>query len=167
MFRHRFHSPSSHSHSVRSSWFGRKWLRRGLLLIVLPFGAMACHGRSHHHGNLTEAEAKERAADHVDDAMDWLDGTDAQKQQVKQVVDTAIPDLMAFREEQRALRTEFQKELSAPTVNATALEDLRVRFMKLADAATARGLRAFTDVAQILTPQQRQKAVEKWRKFSG
>jgi Spy/CpxP family protein refolding chaperone len=164
MFRHRF---EGHSRYVRSSWFGRKWFRRGLLLLVLPIGAVACHGRGHHHDNLTEAELKERAADHVDDALDWLDGTDTQKQQVKQVVDTTIPDMMSFREEQRALRTEFQKELKAPTVNAAALEDLRVRFMKLADAATARGLRAFTDIARVLTPQQRQKAVEKWQKFSG
>ncbi len=162
MFGHRF---GVRSHA-RSSWFGRPWLRRGLLMVVLPLGAMACHGR-HHHENLTEEEAKERAADHVDDVMDWLDGTDAQKQQAQRVVDGAIPDMMGFREEHRALRTEFQKELAAPTVNAAALEDLRVRFLKLADAATARGLRAFTDIAQILTPQQRQKAVEKWRKFSG
>lgn len=163
MFSHRL---GARSHHVRSSWFGRKWFRRGLLLLVLPIGAVACHGRGHHHDSLTEAEVKERAADHVDDAIDWLDGTDAQKQQVKLVVDAAIPDAMSFRDEQRALRSEFQKELAAPTVNAAALEDLRGRFLKLADAATARGLRALTDVAQILTPQQRQKAVEKWQKFS-
>lgn len=164
MFRHRF---GAHSPRFGSRWFGRPWLRRGLLLLVLPLGAAACHGRPHHDANLTEAEAKERAADHVDDAMDWLDGTDAQKQQVKRIVDATIPDMMSFREEQRALRAEFQKELTAPNVNPAALEDLRVRFMKLADAASARGLRAFSDVAQVLTPAQRQKAVEKWRKFSG
>jgi len=163
MFRHHF---GARSHHVRTSWFGRKWFRRGLLLLVLPIGAIACHGR-HHHDNLSEAEIKEHAADHVDDAIDWLDGTEAQKQQVTQVVNGAIPDAMGFREEQRALRTEFQKELKAPAVNAAALEDLRVRFMKLADAATTRGLRAIVDIANILTPQQRQKAVEKWEKFSG
>lgn len=161
-FRHRFGARSRHVHS---SWRGRKWFRRGLLLLVLPIGAIACHHRGHHE-NLTEAEVKEHAADHVDDAIDWLDGTDAQKQQVTQVVNGAIPDGMGFREEQRALRTEFQKELKAPTVNAAALEDLRVRFMKLADAATTRGLRAIVDIANILTPHQRQKAVEKWEKFS-
>lgn len=161
-FRHRFAARSARVHSSRR---GRSWFRRGLILLVLPLGAMACHHRNP-HDNLTEAEVKERAADHVDDAMDWLDGTDAQKQRVTQVVDAAIPDAMAFREEQRALRSEFQKELKAPTVNATALEDLRVRFMKLADAATTRGVRAIVDVANILTPQQRQKLVEKWEKFS-
>lgn len=161
-FRHRF---GARSGQVHSSWGGRRWFRRGVLLLILPLGALACHHRNH-HDDLTEAEAKERAADHVDDAMDWLDATDAQKQQVTQVVSAAIPDAMGFREEQRALRTEFQKELKAPSVNATALEDLRVRFMKLADAATTRGLRVIVDVANILTPQQRQKAVEKWEKFS-
>lgn len=162
MFRHRFSGPFHHT---RSSWFGRGW-RRGLLLLILPFGAAACHGRPHHHSNLTEQEAKERAADHVDDVLDWLDGTDAQKQQVKVVVDALIPDLMAFREEHRALRAEFQKALAAPTVDPTTLEDLRVRMMRLADAATARGTRALAEVSQVLTPEQRSKAIEKWRKFS-
>lgn len=161
-FRHRFASRSGHVHS---SWGRGPWFRRGMLLLVLPLGAMACHHRNA-HDNLTEAEVKERAADHVDDVLDWLDATDAQKQQVTQVVSGAVPDAMGLRDEQRALRTEFQKELKAPSVNAAALEDLRGRFMKLADAATARGLRAVVDIANILTPQQRQKAVEKWEKFS-
>jgi Spy/CpxP family protein refolding chaperone len=162
-FRRHFGSHSRHS---RPGWFGGPWMRRGLLLLVLPLGAAACHGR-HHHADLTEEEAKERAADHIDDVMDWLDGTDAQKAQVQKIVDTAIPDLMGFREEHRALRAEFQKELAAPTVNPAALEDLRTRAMKLADAASARGLKAFSDISQVLTPEQRQKAIEKWKKFSG
>ena len=162
MFGHRF---GSHAHA-RSGWFDNKWLRRGLFLLVLPVGAVACHGRGHHHGNMSEAELKERANDRVDDIMDWLDASAAQTQQVQRVVETAIPDAVSFRDEHRALRTEFQKELAADTVNAAALEDLRQRFLKLADAATARALRAVTDIAQTLTPQQRQKAVEKWQKFS-
>lgn len=162
MFGHRF---GSHAHA-RSGWFHNKWFRRGLFLLVLPVGAVACHGRGHHHGTMTEAEMKERANDHVDDAMDWLDATEAQTQQVQRVVETAIPDVVSYRDEHRALRSEFQKELAADTVDAAALEDLRQRFVKLADAATARGLRVVTDIAQVLTPQQRKKAVEKWQKFS-
>ena len=115
---------------------------------------------------MSEAEAKERAADHVEDAMDWIDGTDTQKQQVKQVVDGAIPEMMSFREEQRALRTELQKELAAAAVNPAALEDLRARFMRLADAASQRAVKALGDVAQVLTLEQRQKIIEKWRKYS-
>ena len=127
---------------------------------------MACHGRPHRHADVSEAEAKERAAEHVDDALDWLDGTEVQKKQVTAVVDQVIPDLMSYKEEHKALRAEFQKVLAAPTVDPAALEDLRVRFLKLADAATPRGTRALGEIAQILTPQQRQKAIEKWRKFS-
>lgn len=170
MFGSRFEAHSHRSSRIgrswlRGGWLRGPWLRNGLLLLVLPVGAAACHGRSHRHADLTEAELKERAADHVDDAMDWIDGTDNQKQQVRQVVDKLIPDLMGYRNEQRALRTEFQNALSAPTVDPTALEDLRVRFLRLADVTTARGAQALTAVAQILTPQQRQKIIEKWRKF--
>lgn len=163
MFGHRF---AHHIRRTSSRWSGHRWIRRGVLLLILPIGAVACHARPHHHGNISEAEAKERAAEHIDDAMDWIDGTEAQKQQVKQVVDGAIPDMMSFRDEHRALRTEFQKELAAPTVSPTALEDLRVRFMRLADAASQRAVKALGDVAQVLTLEQRQKIIEKWRKFS-
>jgi periplasmic protein CpxP/Spy len=162
-FAHRFGHQPRHSHSI----FCHRWFRRGLLVLAIPLGAMAC-GRHHHHDpNATEAEIKENAEEHIDDVVDWLDGTDAQKAQIKQVVDTAIPDMMAFREEHRALRSEFQKELTANTINPDALESLRARALKMVDAATARGLRALTDVANVLTPDQRQKAVSKWKKFSG
>ncbi len=163
MFGHRF---AQKVRRTSSRWSGHRWFRRGVLLLILPIGAIACHSRPHHHGNMSEAEAKERAADHVEDAMDWIDGTDTQKQQVKQVVDGAIPDMMSFREEQRALRTELQKELTAAAVNPAALEDLRARFMRLADAASQRAVKALGDVAQVLTLEQRQKIIEKWRKYS-
>jgi Spy/CpxP family protein refolding chaperone len=155
-----------HTH-FSGSLFGGRWFRRGLLLMVIPLGAMAC-GRHHHHNhNATEAEVKENALEHADDLVDWLDGTEAQKTQIKQVVNAAVPDLMAFRDEHRALRVELQKELSAPTINPAALEGLRVKALKMMDDATARGLRALTDVATVLTPEQRQKAIGKWKKFSG
>lgn len=161
-FSHRFEHHSRHTHG----FFGNRWLRRGLLIMAIPLGAMACGRRHHHDPNITEAELKERVEDHVDDVVDWLDGTDAQKTQITSVVNAAIPDMMAFRDEHRALRDEFQKELSAPTINPTALEGLRGRALKMMDAASARGLRALTDVANVLTAEQRQKAISKWKKFS-
>lgn len=162
-FSHHFGSHSRHSRA----FFGNRWLRRGVLLLAIPLGAMAC-GRCHHHpSNVSETELKEHAEDHIDDIVDWLDGTDAQKAQIKQVVDAAIPDLLAFRDEHRALRDEFQKELVAPSINSEALETLRGRALKMMEDASARGLRALADVAKVLTPEQRQKAVSKWKKFSG
>lgn len=160
-FSHRF----GH-HARHSSFFGSRWFRRGLLIMAIPLGAMACGRHRHHDPNATEAEIKENADEHVDDIVDWLDGTDAQKTQIKQVVNNAIPDLLSYREEHRALRAEFQKEMSASTINPQALESLRGKALKMMDEASARGLRALTDVANILTPEQRQKAISKWKKFS-
>lgn len=162
-FSHRFGHHTRHS----GSFFGNRWFRRGLLVLAIPLGAMACGRHRHHDPNATEAEIKENADEHIDDVVDWLDGTDAQKTQIKQVVNAAIPDLMTYREEHRALRDEFQKELAAPTVNPAALENLRGKALKMMDDASARGLRALTDVANILTAEQRQKAISKWKKFSG
>lgn len=161
-FSHRFGHHAHQSHS----FFGNRWFRRGLLIMAIPLGAMACGRRHHHDPNATEAEVIENAEEHIDDAVDWLDGTDVQKTQIKRVVSAAIPELMAFRDEHRALRDEFQKELSAPTINATALEGLRGRALKMIDAASARGLRALTEVVTVLTPEQRQKAINKWKKFN-
>ena len=161
-FSHRF----GHHAGPSQGFFRNRWFRRGLLVMAIPLGAMACRGRPHHNPNATEAEVKANADEHIDDAVDWLDGTDAQKQQIKQVVNAAIPDLLAYRDEHRALREEFQKELTAPRVNAAALEGLRGRALKMADAASARALQALADVANVLTPEQRQKAVDKWKRFS-
>lgn len=148
------------------AFLGSRWFRLGMLLFAIPLSAMACGRRHHHDHNVTEAELKERAEDRIDHVVEWLDGTQAQKAQIKQILDAAIPDLLALRDEDRALRDEIQKELAAPDVNPAALESLRGRALKMVDDASARVLRALTDVAQVLTPEQRQKAVSKWKKFS-
>ena len=54
--------------------------------------------------------------------------------------------------------------LAAPTVDRTALEQLRVAQIQSADARRRRVLQAMADAAEVLTPEQRVKAAERLKK---
>jgi protein CpxP len=93
----------------------------------------------------------------VDDALDDLDGTDAQKAQVKQVTDKLFVEAAPVLEGNQAARAGLVEQWGAANPDATkvhAIVDERAQALtgfahKIADAAI--------EVHRILTPEQRAK----------
>jgi len=99
-----------------------------------------------------------------------IDATDAQKQQLAPMVKAAAHDLLPLRARMHDTHRQVVELLTQPTIDRAALEALRADKLKLAESASQRFTQALADVADVLTPQQRQQLAEhisRWRGHRG
>jgi periplasmic protein CpxP/Spy len=89
-----------------------------------------------------------------------LDATADQQVKIANIAKAAVGDLRALREKAQAARTQAVTLLTAPTIDRTAIERLRVEQIGLAETASKRIAQALTDAAEVLNPEQRKKVAE-------
>jgi Spy/CpxP family protein refolding chaperone len=99
-----------------------------------------------------------RAVDHL---LDGLNATDAQRTQVKQIVQAAATDLKAQHDAARGLHEQGLALFTAPVVDARAVETLRQQTLAQHDQASKRVTQALLDISAVLTPEQRVKLGER------
>ena len=99
----------------------------------------------------------------VDRMLDGLNATDAQRTQIKQIMDTARNDLKGQREQGRVLRERSMQIFTAPNVDAAAAESVRQQMVQQHDQASRRMLQAMLDASKVLTPEQRAKLGERMK----
>ena len=97
----------------------------------------------------------------IDPMLDGLNATDAQRTQIKQIVQAAATDLKAQHEGGRALRQKALQIFAAPNVDAAGAEALRQQMSAQHDQASKRMLALMLDVSKVLTPEQRVKLAER------
>ena len=118
-----------------------------------------------HRGGFMGATSDPAAVDaHLDHALRHLyveiDATDAQKQQLAPIVKGAAHDLLPIRAKVHDARRQAIELLSQPNIDRAALETLRADQLKLVEAASQRLTQALSDVADVLTPEQKQRLAE-------
>ena len=89
-----------------------------------------------------------------------LDATADQQAKIANIVKATVVDLRAMREKAQAARSQAVTLLTAPTIDRTAIERLRVEQIGLAETATQRIAQALADAAEVLNPEQRRKAAD-------
>ena len=99
----------------------------------------------------------------IDPMLDGLNATDAQRTQIKQIVQAAATDLKAQHEGGRALRQKALQIFAAPNVDAAGAEALRQQMSAQHDQASKRMLALMLDVSKVLTPEQRVKIAERMK----
>jgi Spy/CpxP family protein refolding chaperone len=81
---------------------------------------------------------------------------------VNAIVAGAVDDLFKLRDQHQANRAALHTELmGAATIDRAALEETRKSEMALADQASKRLVQALADIAEVLTPEQRQALAER------
>jgi Spy/CpxP family protein refolding chaperone len=78
-------------------------------------------------------------------------------------VKAAANELAPLRQRHVEARRKSLELLAQPTIDRAQLEALRVEQMQLGDTVTRRMLQATLDAAEVLSPDQRAKLVERWR----
>jgi len=150
---------------------GIKRVAVGLLMAVAGTVAVSAWAQGHHgmHGGGDFAGPgmfmgqPEQMGRGVDRMLDGVNATDAQRAQVKQIVQAAAADLKAQHEAARGLHEQGLKLFTAPVVDARAVEALRQQGLAQHDQASKRITQAMLDISAVLTPEQRVKLGERMK----
>lgn len=91
----------------------------------------------------------------IDRMLDSVNATEAQRSQIRAILQAARTDMQAQHASRKALRDQERAVWTQPTVDARAAEALRAQKLAMHDAASKRMLQARLDISRVLTPEQR------------
>jgi periplasmic protein CpxP/Spy len=115
------------------------------------------HGAGFMGGPIDPARIEDGADRGIRHLAIEIDATNEQQEKLRTIVKGAIKDLLPMREKAISARQRGRVLLTQPIIDRTAIEALRVEQIALADAASKRFTQALSDVAEVLTPEQRHK----------
>jgi Spy/CpxP family protein refolding chaperone len=121
-----------------------------------PWGGWHRHGFM--RGPLNPADIEDRVDRGIRHAAIEIDATPEQLEKLRAIVKGAVKDLLPMREKARAAHGRVTELLTQPKIDRAAIEAFRAEQLALADAASKRFAQAVADAAEVLTPEQRQKA---------
>lgn len=93
--------------------------------------------------------------------LDDVNATDAQRAQIRQIVEAARTQAQGQREQRRTLREQSLRVFTQPNIDANAAEALRQQTLALHDQASKRHLQTMLDIARVLTPEQRAQVAQR------
>jgi Spy/CpxP family protein refolding chaperone len=158
----------------RPLWGRRRfWVGGGILaglaaLVAVAPRAWALRGFGSLHGShgLGAGMLKDPAGakQHVGAAVEWalrgVNATDEQKEQARRITDRLIDRLGPLAEKHREHHQAMVGELAKPQIDREAIERLRQGEIALADEASKTLVASITDLAEVLTPEQRNELIE-------
>jgi protein CpxP len=137
-------------------------MNRFLLTLAGIAGVVALAGWGGRCGHPHDpAEMAAFVRDRVDDVLDDLDATDAQRTQIHAIEERALAKAAALHQDREAVRTELLAQWQSPNPDRArlhALVDERFEAMK---AMAHEAVDAGVDVHDVLTPEQRAKLTRK------
>ncbi|HSV71116.1 MAG TPA: Spy/CpxP family protein refolding chaperone [Methylibium sp.] len=143
---------------------GLRALALGSLLAVGSAVALTAWAAPHAgHGGSMAMDSPRHVGRMVERLLDGAQATDAQRAQVRQIVDAAAADLKAQRDAGRSLREQQLQLFTQPTVDANAVEQLRQKQLVQHEQASKRITQAMLEISRVLTPEQRAKLAERMK----
>jgi periplasmic protein CpxP/Spy len=154
----------------------RRWFWVGLLLVGVLLGSVlgglfagSAGGYPSWGCRWRDAHSIEAVRERAEFMTDWLlrriEASEEQRQQIQSIVQKAVTDLAPVTEAHRKNRQAWREALTQPTVDRQALEALRQAEVQLIDTASNQLVGATVEVAQVLTPGQRTKLLERVARF--
>ena len=135
---------------------------------ALPVLAQGHHGggnmASMDHGRMGHGGGMGASPRHIERMLDSINATEAQRSQIKKIVETARADMKTQREAGRSLHDKSRALLAAPTIDTNALEQVRQQMLTHHEQVSRKALQVQIEVAQVLTPEQRAKLSEQMAK---
>jgi protein CpxP len=118
-------------------------------------------------GPLTPAQIDDRIDRMTKHMAIELDATADQQAKIAGIAKTAVADLRPLHEKAQAARSQAVALLTAPTIDRSAIEQLRAQQIGLAETASKRIARAVADASEVLNPEQRRKVADWVAVFDG
>jgi periplasmic protein CpxP/Spy len=154
----------------------RRWPALVAVAIVAAFTGAAANGAigqwtpgwGHWHmfGPPTPAQIEDRVDRGIRHAAIELDASPEQQEKLRAIAKAAVRDLLPLGDKARVVRERAAELLLQPKVDRAAIEAFRAEQLALADQASKRLAQAVGDIAEVLSPEQRQKAHQllQWRR---
>lgn len=141
-------------------------LKTGTMVAALTVGglALAQGPGGPHRAGPGGADGPGMMGGHVEHMLDDVDATEAQRAQVKKIMESARADLKGQRETSRKLHEQGMALFTAPTIDANAIESLRQQEQAQREIESKRISAAMIEAARVLTPEQRAKLADKMNK---
>lgn len=128
-------------------------------------------GWHRHRGFMGAALDPATLDEHLDRMLKHLyveiDATETQRQQLEPIVKAAARDLLPVRTRMHEARRQAIELLTQESVDRAALETLRAEQLALAEQGSRRLTEALADVADVLTPAQREQLAERLERRHG
>jgi len=137
----------------------------GALAATLALGLMAFGGGRLAHRMHDPAEVAAFVTDRVDDALDDLDATPAQRTQINAVKERMLGAAMSHRETRQETRDALVAEWKAEKPDAARLHALVDQRAAEMTAMAHQAVDAAVEVHDTLTPEQRAKVTKKIERF--
>jgi protein CpxP len=121
------------------------------------FGPGGWHRPGHKPlAEMTDDEIEQRVTRMVRHLGIEIDATAEQESKIIAIAVDTAKDLRPLREQARTTAVELKQLLTAETIDRTALEDLRASRIAKVDQISKTLVGAVADVAEVLTPEQRE-----------
>ncbi|WP_223637002.1 Spy/CpxP family protein refolding chaperone [Corallococcus sp. EGB] len=121
----------------------------------------------HHRGSPDPERINQMITWKLDDKLDDLNATEAQRSSIHAVKDRLLNEGQALMEGQKAARSEAVTQLASDTPDAAKLHALVDARVDAARAFAHKAVDAVLEVHRTLTPAQRQELVSDFRERSG
>jgi periplasmic protein CpxP/Spy len=118
-------------------------------------------------GPLSQAQIDDRIDRMTKHLAIELDATPEQQMKIAGIAKAVVGDLRPMREQAQAARARALNLLTAPSIDRSAIEQLRTEQIALADTASKRVVQALADASDVLTPEQRRKLADWATLFGG
>ena len=148
--------------------------RRGLVVAAIAASMLAivggtlafAHSGGMHHGPMAGRDAEDHL-EHVQAMLSKIGASEAQKAQIEGLLKPAFEEMKNAHEAHDAAFTQFHEAITAPSIDRARIEALRSGQLKSFDEASKRMVTAFTDAAEVLSPEQRATLAAEIRKHHG
>ncbi|HVN76860.1 MAG TPA: Spy/CpxP family protein refolding chaperone [Thermoanaerobaculaceae bacterium] len=108
------------------------------------------------HGHMGAAMARDHVEFRIHRALKKVSATQAQEDQILAIVDGLFAEHAQMAPQRQALHQRALAALTGTTVDRAALEAVRVEAMQRLDQGSEDLVKALGDIAEVLTPAQRQ-----------
>jgi Spy/CpxP family protein refolding chaperone len=149
------------THTTTISKRRRSWRFLAPALAVLTLGggvvATAAHAQMAEQAD-ADANGGGFGGHRLQKLLDKVNATPAQRSQIEGIWNNLRPQMKANRQQRQAVRQQMAAAFTAPSVNATQVEQLRQQSMSLADKQSQLFTQGLVQTAQVLSQAQRQQA---------
>jgi Spy/CpxP family protein refolding chaperone len=138
-----------------------------LLTVALPLVlAAGCGGMHNHHADFDPARADKQVTEHIEDVLEDVKASDAQKAHILGIKNRLLPEVAALMGSQPRVRQEMVAQLTSDHPDAARLHALVDQQVDAFRAVAHKSIDGVLEAHATLTPEQRAPLMKKMRRFA-